>query len=113
MDVEREDAHAREGRQEDPEQLVRRGEIAGHHDAGLVARERRQPVGHLRSIHELHGRSCLPHGVRRVPGRRRCVGSVRSRPSLERLKGIEPSSSDWKSEALPLSYSRVCVGHRL
>lgn len=25
---------------------------------------------------------------------------------VERLKGIEPSSSDWKSEALPLSYSR-------
>jgi hypothetical protein len=25
---------------------------------------------------------------------------------MERLKGIEPSSSDWKSEALPLSYSR-------
>ena len=26
---------------------------------------------------------------------------------LERLKGIEPSSSVWKTEALPLSYSRV------
>jgi hypothetical protein len=25
----------------------------------------------------------------------------------ERLKGIEPSSSVWKTEALPLSYSRV------
>ncbi len=28
---------------------------------------------------------------------------------MERLKGIEPSSSDWKSEALPLSYSRVAL----
>ncbi len=28
---------------------------------------------------------------------------------VERLKGIEPSSSDWKSEALPLSYSRVSL----
>jgi len=28
---------------------------------------------------------------------------------VERLKGIEPSSSDWKSEALPLSYSRVIL----
>jgi hypothetical protein len=25
---------------------------------------------------------------------------------VERLKGIEPSSSVWKTEALPLSYSR-------
>ncbi len=25
---------------------------------------------------------------------------------VERVKGIEPSSSDWKSEALPLSYTR-------
>ena len=29
---------------------------------------------------------------------------------VERLKGIEPSSSDWKSEALPLSYSRETLG---
>jgi hypothetical protein len=28
-------------------------------------------------------------------------------PSLERVKGIEPSSSAWKAVALPLSYTRV------
>ena len=27
---------------------------------------------------------------------------------LERVKGIEPSSSAWKAVALPLSYTRVC-----
>src|SRR5215472_5618142 len=27
---------------------------------------------------------------------------------LERVKGIEPSSSAWKAVALPLSYTRIC-----
>jgi hypothetical protein len=27
--------------------------------------------------------------------------------SLERVKGIEPSSSAWKAVALPLSYTRI------
>ena len=29
---------------------------------------------------------------------------------LERATGIEPASSDWKPEALPLSYARSCGG---
>jgi hypothetical protein len=31
---------------------------------------------------------------------------------LERVKGIEPSSSAWKAVALPLSYTRIppCLG---
>jgi hypothetical protein len=29
---------------------------------------------------------------------------------LERVKGIEPSSSAWKAVALPLSYTRVSAG---
>lgn len=41
--------------------------------------------------------------------------SVRARTfvqcSLERVRGIEPPSSDWKSKALPLSYTRRW-GHR-
>lgn len=27
---------------------------------------------------------------------------------LERVEGIEPSSSAWKAVALPLSYTRIC-----
>jgi hypothetical protein len=30
---------------------------------------------------------------------------------LERVKGIEPSSSAWKAVALPLSYTRIRVLH--
>ncbi len=41
-------------------------------------------------------------GERQVVGRSR----VSRCGSVERLKGIEPSSSVWKTEALPLSYSR-------
>ena len=33
--------------------------------------------------------------------------SLRSRRRLERVKGIEPSSSAWKAVALPLSYTRL------
>ena len=42
-------------------------------------------------------------------GERQVVGRPRVSwcGSVERLKGIEPSSSVWKTEALPLSYSRV------
>ena len=29
---------------------------------------------------------------------------------MERVKGIEPSSSGWKPEALPLSYTRIGGG---
>ena len=29
------------------------------------------------------------------------------RPILERMKGIEPSSSAWKAEVLPLNYIRI------
>ena len=29
---------------------------------------------------------------------------------MERVKGIEPSSSGWKPEALPLSYTRLYGG---
>jgi hypothetical protein len=31
--------------------------------------------------------------------------------ALERVKGIEPSSSAWKAVALPLSYTRIAVHH--
>jgi hypothetical protein len=31
------------------------------------------------------------------------------RPMLERVKGIEPSSSAWKAEVLPLNYTRKMV----
>ena len=31
------------------------------------------------------------------------------RPILERVKGIEPSSSAWKAEVLPLNYTRKCL----
>ncbi len=27
---------------------------------------------------------------------------------MERVKGIEPSSSAWKAEVLPLNYTRMC-----
>jgi hypothetical protein len=30
---------------------------------------------------------------------------------LERVKGIEPSSSAWKAAALPLSYTRIHPAH--
>ena len=58
-------------------------------------------------------------GGRRAPTRPRRPGPVLPHPRLdhdrhrpaerarERLKGIEPSSSAWKAEALPLSYSRI------
>ena len=29
------------------------------------------------------------------------------RPIMERVKGIEPSSSAWKAEVLPLNYTRI------
>lgn len=35
----------------------------------------------------------------------RCVSRLHQR-SVERMKGIEPSSSGWKPDALPLSYTR-------
>jgi hypothetical protein len=34
------------------------------------------------------------------------VGEAKSLRMLERVKGIEPSSSAWKAVALPLSYTR-------
>ena len=45
-------------------------------------------------------------------GERQVVGRPRVSwcGSVERLKGIEPSSSVWKTEALPLSYSRRSWG---
>ena len=30
---------------------------------------------------------------------------------MERVKGIEPSSSAWKAEVLPLNYTRIYVNH--
>src|SRR5262247_2507038 len=47
------------------------------------------------------------------PSRRACgIGGTFRGPALvlerlERVKGIEPSSSAWKAVALPLSYTRV------
>ena len=38
--------------------------------------------------------------------------SSRSERRLERVKGIEPSSSAWKAVALPLSYTRILVPRR-
>ena len=35
--------------------------------------------------------------------------SPKSLKTLERVKGIEPSSSAWKAIALPLSYTRILV----
>jgi hypothetical protein len=37
------------------------------------------------------------------------AGAARAKPlkGLERVKGIEPSSSAWKAVALPLSYTRM------
>ena len=35
------------------------------------------------------------------------------RPLLERAKGIEPSSSAWKADALPLSYARGRIAYSL
>ena len=34
------------------------------------------------------------------------IGASNPLKSLERVKGIEPSSSAWKAVALPLSYTR-------
>lgn len=44
-----------------------------------------------------------------------CLFGSRDRiTELERVKGIEPSSADWKSAALPLSYTRIALGfHQL
>jgi hypothetical protein len=35
---------------------------------------------------------------------------AKSLKTLERVKGIEPSSSAWKAVALPLSYTRIGFG---
>ena len=39
-------------------------------------------------------------------GQKRTLGADASK-KLERVKGIEPSSSAWEAAALPLSYTRV------
>jgi hypothetical protein len=36
-------------------------------------------------------------------------GGAKSLKVLERVKGIEPSSSAWKAVALPLSYTRIAA----
>ena len=46
------------------------------------------------------------------PRRRELRGVVGGR-RLERVKGIEPSSSAWKAVALPLSYTRGSEGRRV
>src|SRR5262249_31931911 len=42
------------------------------------------------------------------PSRARASAPTAVNGRLERVKGIEPSSSAWKAVALPLSYTRTC-----
>ncbi len=35
---------------------------------------------------------------------------VKPSPELERAKGIEPTSSAWEAEVLPLNYTRGVIG---
>jgi hypothetical protein len=39
------------------------------------------------------------------------LSQMLDRQALERVKGIEPSSSAWKAVALPLSYTRIAAHH--
>src|ERR671932_2012845 len=62
------------------------------------------------SIHVLGHRRPDPTPAGRTDLR---INSVRDRQpgdGLERVKGIEPSSSAWKAAALPLSYTRAAAG---
>src|SRR5207244_1483233 len=45
--------------------------------------------------------------IAEVIGAPNTVGDARIPGAVERATGIEPASSDWKSEALPLSYARM------
>ena len=53
-------------------------------------------------------RYLLPSWIRTEPLGQKADLFYRNGPkSLERVKGIEPSSSAWKAVALPLSYTRI------
>ncbi len=82
-------------------------------------RVRSAPCSASTSIRRLRTSACSHTPGWRGRGRRasaashvlptRVLGSKRHKPlkSLERVKGIEPSSSAWKAVALPLSYTRA------
>jgi hypothetical protein len=53
--------------------------------------------------HNLDAKAAIIRSFRPIPRRYRTLWERR----LERVKGIEPSSSAWKAVALPLSYTRV------
>ena len=42
-----------------------------------------------------------------VTSRAGSLEAIHRLPELERVKGLEPSSSAWKAEVLPLNYTRV------
>jgi hypothetical protein len=52
----------------------------------------------------LRGRGKI-HSVNEIA--EKCDPTAKCLKTLERVKGIEPSSSAWKAVALPLSYTRI------
>ena len=54
-----------------------------------------------------NGRPCVRASAQVGPRHNNIIGSVAKSLGLERVEGIEPSSSAWKAVALPLSYTRV------
>lgn len=53
------------------------------------------------------GLNGLEPSTSRLSGVRSNQLSYRPKTFLERVKGIEPSSSAWKAEVLPLNYTRI------
>ena len=53
------------------------------------------------------GLSGLEPPTSRLSGVRSNQLSYRPTKIMERVKGIEPSSSAWKAEVLPLNYTRI------